>query len=132
MYNPYPNNYSIQKGAKVILKHTNQRNIKIVTELLSYFYNLSSDNVHIDINKEGKKIIIFIKAQLSFISNENLEFLKKSLNVQRCHEMEEYYWNLTGDNDSATELTLVGMMIDEFHINYVEGEYLELTLTRIP
>jgi hypothetical protein len=132
VYNSYPNNYSIQKGAKVILKHANQRNIKIVTELLSYFYNLNSDNVHIDINKDGKKIIIFIKAQISFISSENLEFLKKSLNVQRCHEMEEYYWNLTGDNDTDTELTLVGMMIDEVHINYVEGEYLELTLTRIP
>lgn len=114
------------------MKHTNQRNIKIVTELLSYLYNHNSDNVRIDINKEGKKIIIFIKAEITFISSENIEFLKKSLNVQRCHEMEEYYWNLTGDNDTDTELTLVGMMIDEAHINYVEGKYLELTLTRIP
>lgn len=114
------------------MKHTNQRNIKIVTELLSYFYNHGSDNVHIDINKEDEKVIIFIKAHITFISSENLEFLKKSLNVQRLHEMEEYYWNLTGDNDTDTELTLVGMMIDEVNINYVAGEYLELTLTRIP
>jgi thymidylate synthase len=114
------------------LKHINQKTIKIVTELLNYCYHHGSDDLHIDINKENKKVIIFIKAHISFISTENLEFLKKSLNVQRLHEMEEYYWNLTGDNDTDTELSLVGMMIDEAHINYVDGEYLEITLTRIP
>ena len=45
--------------------------------------------------------------------------------------MEEYYWNLTGDNDTSTEVTLVGMMIDEAHINYINGEYLQILLTRI-
>lgn len=99
---------------------------------MGYCYKHGSDNVHIDINKENKKIIIFIKAQISFISKENLELLKKLLNAPRCHEMEEYYWNLTGDDDTDTELTLVGMMIDEAHINYVDGEYLEIRLTRIP
>ncbi|MBU3093787.1 hypothetical protein K2F40_16430 [Clostridium sp. CM028] len=114
------------------MKHTDQRNIKIVTELMGYCYKHGSDNVHIDISKENKKIIIFIRAQLSFISKENLELLEESLTAPRCHEMEEYYWNLTGDSDTCTELTLVGMMIDESHINYVDGEYLEILLTRIP
>lgn len=114
------------------MKHINQRNIKIVTELMGYCYKHGSDNVHIDIKKENKKITIFIKAQISFISKEDLEFLEKLLNAPRCHEMEEYYWNLTGDDDTDTELTLVGMMIDEAHINYVAGEYLEILLTRIP
>jgi len=114
------------------LKHTDQRNIKIVTELMGYCYKHGSDNVHIDINKENEKIIIFIRAQTSVITKKNLEHLETALNGPRCHEMEEYYWNLTGDNDTYTELSLVGMMIDEAHINYVDGEYLELLLTRIP
>jgi len=114
------------------LKHTDQRNIKIVTELMGYCYKHGSDNVHIDVNKENEKIIIFIRAQTSVITKKNLEHLEKALNTPRCHEMEEYYWNLTGDNDTYTELTLVGMMIDEAHINYVDEEYLELLLTRIP
>ena len=114
------------------MKHASQRNIKIVTELMSYCYNHGSDNVNIDVRKEDKKIIIFIKAQISFISKEDLEFLEKLLNAPRCHEMEEYYWNLTGDDDTDTELTLVGMMIDDAHINYVDGAYLEIILTRTP
>jgi hypothetical protein len=99
---------------------------------MNYCYNHGSYNVHIDINKKNKKIIIFIKAKLDFISEENLQLLEKSLNIPRCHEMEEYYWNLTGDNDTDTELTLVGMMIDEAHVNYVDNTYLEILLTRIP
>lgn len=114
------------------MKHTDQRNIKIVTELMGFCYKHGSFNVHIDINKKYEKIIIYIKAQISFISQENLELLEKSLNTPRCHEMEEYYWNLTGDNDTGTELTLVGMMIDEANINYVDGNYLEILLTRTP
>ncbi|MGH4050205.1 MAG: hypothetical protein ACREVX_02445 [Clostridium sp.] len=114
------------------MKHINQRNIKIVTELMCYCYKHGSDNVHIDIKKNKEKTIIFIRAKISFISKEKLELLEKLLNAPRCHEMEEYYWNLTGDNDTDTELTLIGMMIDEAHITYIDGEYLEILLTRIP
>jgi hypothetical protein len=114
------------------LKHTQQRNIKIVTELMGYCYNHGSENVHIDIKKQKEKVIIFIKAEISSITKDDLEFLERSLSAQRCHEMEEYYWNLTGDNDSYSELILVGMMIDKAHINYIDGEYLEILLTRIP
>ncbi len=116
------------------MKHINQRNIKIVTELMGYCYNHGSDNVHIDISKEhnSKKIIIFIRAQIPTLCKEDLETLEKLLHAPRCHEMEEYYWNLTGDNDIDSELTLVGMMIDEAHINFVDDEYLEILLTRIP
>jgi len=114
------------------LKHTNQRNIKIVTELMNYCYKNGSYNVHLDINKKDKKIIIFVRAQITYISRENIELLEKSLNTPRLHEMEEYYWNLTGDTDTGTELALVGMMIDEATVNYVEGQYLEILLTRLP
>ncbi len=99
---------------------------------MSYCYSHGSYNVHIDINKKNKKIIIFIKAEINYISEENIEILKKSLNSPRLHEMEEYYWNLTGDTDTGSELTLVGMMIDEATVNYEDGKYLEILLTRLP
>jgi len=99
---------------------------------MGYCYNHGSENVHIDINKEKEKVVIFIKAEISSMTKEDLELLERSLSAQRCHEMEEYYWNLTGDNDSYSELILVGMMIDEVHINYIDGGYLEILLTRIP
>jgi hypothetical protein len=99
---------------------------------MGYCYKHGSDNVHIDIKKVKEKIIIFIRAQTSTITKKNLEHLEESLNAPRCHEMEEYYWNLTGDDDQYTEATLVGMMIDEANINYIDGEYLEILLTRIP
>ena len=99
---------------------------------MNYCYKNGSDNIHLDINKENKKTVISVRAQITYISKENIEFLEKSLKTPRLHEMEEYYWNLTGDTDTGTELTLVGMMIDEATVNYVEGQYLEILLTRLP
>jgi hypothetical protein len=99
---------------------------------MSYCYHHGSFNIHIDVNKKNKQIIIFIRSEISYISNEDLDLLEKSLNTPRLHEMEEYYWNLTGDSDTGVELTLVGMMIDEAHVNYVDGKYLEILLTRYP
>ena len=114
------------------MKHINQRNIRIVTELLNYCYSHGSYNIHIDINKKNKKIFIFIKAEISYLSQDSLELLEKSLNAPRLHEMEEYYWNLTGDTDTGSELSLVGMMIDEATVHYVDNKYLEILVTRLP
>ncbi|WIF95716.1 hypothetical protein [Caminicella sporogenes] len=36
--------------------------------------------------------------------------------------MEEYFWELTGDYDIDTELTLVGMMTDKAEINFNNNE----------
>lgn len=112
------------------MKHINQRNTKIVTELMNYCYKNGTDNIHVDVKKYNEKISIFLRAEMVNISKEDLELLEKLLNAPRCHEMEEYYWNLTGDNDTDSELTLVGMMIDEAHINYVNDEYLEILVIR--
>ena len=44
-------------------------------------------------------------------------------------ELEEYYWELVGDSDIDSELTLVGAMVDEIDIN-VEDETIEIILVR--
>ena len=114
------------------MKHTKQRNIKIVTELLNYCYNHGSQNIHIDINKENENILISIKAEIPSMSQDSLEILETSLNTPRLHEMEEYYWNLTGDTDTGSELLLVGMMINEATVTYTDDKYLNILVTRFP
>ena len=43
--------------------------------------------------------------------------------------MEEYYWELAGESDVDTELTLVGMMTDNAEINISE-DMIEVVLYR--
>ncbi len=43
--------------------------------------------------------------------------------------MEEYYWELVGDCDIDSELSLIAMMVNEIEVD-IEDDYVELTLIR--
>ena len=113
------------------MKHVNQRNIRIVDELMNFCAKLGADKFQIEVANEEKETQIFFRAYIKYIDEETLETMKKLLSSPRYHEMEEYYWNLPGDDDTDTELTLVGMMTDQAEVKYVNGEYLDIKLKRI-
>ncbi|WP_138207952.1 hypothetical protein [Haloimpatiens lingqiaonensis] len=111
------------------MKHNNQRNIKIVSELMNFCYSNGGKNMTIDVKTEEDRTLIYIKSKIENLSEATLEISRKLLNAPRCHEIEEYYWNLTGDDDTDSELTLVGMMTDETCITY-EDNILEIKVVR--
>ncbi|WDC84403.1 hypothetical protein PL321_00835 [Caloramator sp. mosi_1] len=105
--------------------------LKIMDELNKYFIE-NTDTCHItstlDFNKETK-----IRFRVHLNNKEEIERVKAKLekifSVQRYREVEELYWNLTGDSYSSDETNLVGMMVDEFSIE-VEDNVLILYLIR--
>ncbi|WP_373897173.1 hypothetical protein ACER0A_000385 [Haloimpatiens sp. FM7315] len=101
-----------------MIKHTHEKNVKIITELMNFCYKHGGTNFHIDLSTEDKKICICIESEIYDLKDETLESSKNLLNCPRCHEVEQYYWNLTGNDISDNELSLVGMMIDKAEINY--------------
>ncbi|WP_102399580.1 hypothetical protein [Haloimpatiens massiliensis] len=111
------------------MKHNNQRNIKIVSELMNFCYNNGGKDMSIDVKTKEDRTLIYIKSKIENLSETTLEISKKLLNAPRCHEIEEYYWNLTGDDDTDSELTLVGMMTDETSITYNDS-ILEIKVVR--
>ncbi len=113
--------------------YIDHRLIKIIDEMLVFLYSYTSRNIKMEIFKENEYSEIFFEAKLGEpISKEKLAKTRKLLSVQRQHEMEEYYWGLTGnDTTPSTELSLVGMMIDEYDMDYNEEEkILKLRLRR--
>jgi hypothetical protein len=113
------------------MKHSNQRNIKIVDELINFCYKNKCFNMKIDINTIDNLTIISLSADIPDVKQEYLEHISNSLNTPRYHEMEEYYWSLTGDDDENMELNLVGMMVDEAEIKY-NNPSLQIILKRKP
>ena len=61
--------------------------------------------------------------------DKNFNILKDSLCVPRQHEIEEYYWNLIGENETGSQISLVGMMIDKCNISF-EKNILRLEIYR--
>jgi hypothetical protein len=112
------------------MKNSNQRNIKIIDELMSFCYKNNCENIKIDISCQSNITTIILNADIPNIKEKDLIYIKKSLDTPRYHEMEEYYWSLTGDDPDSTELSLVGMMVDESEINY-NNPLLEIILKRL-
>jgi hypothetical protein len=113
------------------VKKINQRNIKIVDELMSFCYKNSCVNIKINVLTDLDITTIILSADIPKINPKDIEYIKDSLNTPRYHEMEEYYWSLTGDDDDNTELSLVGMMVDAAEIKY-NDPVLEIVLKRTP
>lgn len=103
--------------------HVDHRVVKIVDEILCFFYSLKASNIKMDMQiKDHCTEISFWATIKEPIIQRRLDKIKKLLSSPRAHELEEYYWGLTGnDMTPSTELSLVGMMIDEYTIEYDEG-----------
>jgi hypothetical protein len=113
------------------MKHINQRNIRIVDELMSFCYKYGASKLEIEVDSKKNEIIIIVKAHVKHFPKETLVLANNLLSAPRCREMEEYYWNLSGDDDTDTELTLIGMMTDEAEVNYINEKLLEIKLKRL-
>ncbi len=103
--------------------HVDHRIVKIVDEILCFFYSLKATDIKMNMEiKENSTELSFWATIKEPIVKKRLDKVNKLLSSPRAHELEEYYWGLTGnDMTPSTELSLVGMMIDEYVIEYEEG-----------
>lgn len=111
------------------MKHIRQRNARIAEELILFAYKYGAENINLNINNKDEETLISIEATNVNLTSEILETINNLLNVPRCNEIEEYYWNLTGESDIDCELSIIGAMCDKFKIT-LNNNNLEIKLTR--
>lgn len=111
------------------MKFKIEKNIKIINELIAYFYKLGTIDVHIDLSSDADNSYFNIYGQVESISKNELDSLASILNTPRQHEVEQYYWNLGGECEFDSELTLVGMMINSAKVSYID-ETLKISIIR--
>ncbi|MBQ8596197.1 MAG: hypothetical protein IJ409_00265 [Lachnospiraceae bacterium] len=109
--------------------HEEKKVAKIIEELTMYFFTLGADEIKSGISKEEKHVEILFEANYSEEQAYRLEGLEQYLNGQKNEGMEDFYWELAGSGDpgEASQLLLVGMMIDRADIK-VEPEKVTLRL----
>lgn len=112
------------------MKHTRQRNMRIAEELILLSYKFGAEDINLNIKHMNNQTIIQIEANYVEINEETIESIKNLLSIQRSSEMEEYYWNLTGESDIDCELTLIGLMTDSAEIELVDGNILKIKVYR--
>ncbi|SDL07406.1 hypothetical protein [Natronincola ferrireducens] len=111
------------------MTHDKMKAIKIVDELIAFYFKLGITKFEIDFCYEEKEIKISLQGECKKPPVEELEELNEFLNHPRQEEFEEYYWELVGVNDHYQELILLGALVDNGDIDISNGE-LRITVTR--
>jgi len=104
------------------MKHIRKRISRIIDELVTYFFTMGATDINVRVKEEEDRFVIFLKTNYTDKNKDKLDKLVRYLECDKQEEMEEYYWELAGDSDVDTELTLVGMMTDEVEIDIGEDE----------
>ncbi len=113
--------------------HEAKKIAQIVSEILTLFLLNGAENIDIKVNTKistnGRNTEIIIIQYECDYEEEFIEKIKYNLNTQRQYEIEGYYWQLVGEDDSSDELHLVGAMVDKANVSK-EGTDLHIQLLR--
>ena len=103
--------------------HEEKKVAKIVEELTVYFFALGADTIESKIHREGNRIVISFLADYRQEYAHKLQHLDEYLNGPKNDGIEDVYWELAGSGDpgEASQLLLVGMMVDGAKIRMEEG-----------
>lgn len=104
------------------------KSIKLISELAAFVFKAGGKKFTVDFNEKDEAIKITIEAEINNLAESCLNTLE-GLDTPRQSEVEEYYWELAGENDNYQELTLVGMMIDQAEYSY-ENNHLKITVIK--
>lgn len=95
------------------MQHEIKKITKIIDEMLTMLLLKGKERIEVKVETEQDKTTIDITEFECDLTQDEIERFNNDLNVQRQHEVEGYYWQLTGEDDTEDELFLVGSMIDE-------------------
>ena len=111
------------------MKYEVQKISKITEEMLNFFFINYTDKINISIENADDAYIIVFQSDNVKCSEKRIMEINKLLNVQRQHEIEEYYWQLVGNDPGDEEYNLIGMMVDEAKVEF-ESPHLKIKLSR--
>ncbi|WHH60128.1 hypothetical protein [Petroclostridium sp. X23] len=111
------------------MKHQRKRVSKIVDELITYLFSIGATDINVNIQERLDDYKISLRSNYTKDKNKKVYKLLKALQTPKQEEIEEYYWELAGDSDVGTELSLIGMMIDKVEVD-LNTDFLEIILYR--
>jgi len=106
-----------------------EKTLRITGDLMLYCHHHGATKLNASIVEGDGTITYVIDASPVKLTDEQLDGLIKRLSAPRQREVEQDYWELMGESEDFSELTLVGMLCDESQVKY-ENESIAFTLIR--
>ncbi|MFV0499298.1 MAG: hypothetical protein ACK5NF_04605 [Bacilli bacterium] len=109
------------------MNHFDKKIGKIIDELTTYLLKKNCNNIDISIKKSEEEVHLIFN--FDFICSKLIDMLEETLSQERDESMEEYGWELLGENDCSGELNLIGMCIDDLNVE-IDGNHARIELIR--
>lgn len=101
--------------------NVHDKSLKILNELCLYFYKHNMNDLAIKLTNEVTSFSITISGEFEQIPVD-LGELRSGLASCKQPEVENYYWELLGTNNSRHDYNILGSLTDEAHVNVEDGE----------
>ncbi|WP_430884094.1 hypothetical protein [Fusibacter sp. JL216-2] len=111
------------------MQHEVKKITLIINELLTMFLLNGGQEIDMKVKRIDGETEIVLEHHNCTYDEAFIERLEHNLNTMRQFEVEGYYWQLVGEDESADELYLVGAMVDEADVSCENGE-LKIRLLR--
>ena len=95
---------------------------RLVDEVTSLLMRSGSNDINVHIKRDSELSTITIIDYNSAYPDDEISSLNDVLNIQRQCEVEEFYWELMGDDSHEDELFLVGSMVDKATVNKIDKD----------
>ncbi len=115
------------------MKQARKKVIRIIDEILRFQFHAGITDTHMDLRKddEGFHIVFTGDCPDPVAGQHAVDTLNRFLKVERNEAVENYFWELAGDDEGGnnSELQLVGQMLDEADAR-MEGNQMILSMRK--
>ena len=95
--------------------------MRILSDLVAYCHYQGATEYKMYLNHKDGIAHVTISALTKELEDDKLQALIQELNLPRQREIEQNYWELSGETDTNQDLALIGMMIDYAEVEYKDG-----------
>ena len=107
-----------------------EKGMRMLGDLASYCYYEGANEFEMRLkHKKGSATEIRLSCTPAGMNSAKLDSIRRMLQVPRQREVEQNFWELSGEMDFEGEIVLAGVMSDRAEIEY-EGGRLTITLYR--
>ncbi len=106
------------------------KGMRMLGDLVSYLYYEGAKDFEMRLKHEKDSATeIRLSCLMAGLNPAKLDMIRRMLQVPRQREVEQNFWELSGEMDFGGEIALAGVMSDRAEVNYI-GEKLSVTLYR--
>lgn len=103
------------------MKMKYKKTLRVMNDLMGYCYYLGAQDIHVDFSIHQPGADVTVQAAVPSIDKAKIDELSQLLNMPRQREVEQNYWNISGEEQLDNELTLAAMMVDSAEVSYDNG-----------